>query len=95
MHWRDYFKNILTSVNRHDTPNREIPHFSNDMTVNFYEVVKAIKFVGRCKSEGPNGVSAEHLIFADKHLYVYLSFLFVFMFRYSVVPYQKSLCMFL
>ena len=23
-HWRDYFKNILTSVNRYDTPNREI-----------------------------------------------------------------------
>ena len=87
MHWRDYFKNILTSVNRHDTPNREIPGFSNDMTVNFYQVVKKLK--------GPDGVSAEHLIFADKHLYVYLSFLFVFMFRYSVVPYQKSLCMFL
>ena len=40
MHWRDYFKNILTSVNRYDTPNRDIPELSNDMTVNFYEVVK-------------------------------------------------------
>ena len=71
-------KNILTSVNRYDTPNREIPHFSNDMTVNFYQVVKKLK--------GPDGVSAEHLIFADKHLYVCLSFLFTFMYRYSVIP---------
>ena len=39
-YWRDYFKYILTSVNRYDTPNREILDFSNDMNVS--KVVKAI-----------------------------------------------------
>ena len=48
--------------------------------------MKWLKCLGRGKAKGPDGVSAEHLIFADKQLYIYLSFLFTFMFRYSVVP---------
>ena len=68
----------MTSVNRYDVHNREIP--------DFYEVVKAIKCLSRGKSKVPDGVSAEHLILTDKQLYVYLSFLSTFMFRYSVVP---------
>ena len=45
-----YYFTLLTSVNRYDTPNREIPDFSNNITVIFYEVVKAINCLGRGKS---------------------------------------------
>ena len=43
-------------------------NFNNDMTVNFYEVVKAIKRLGRGKSKGPNRVSADMI---SKYIYVY------------------------
>lgn len=85
-HWRDYFKNILTGVDRNAKPDEEILDYDNDMIVDISEVSRAIKFLSRGKSEGPDGVSAEHLMFADKSLYVYLSLLFTFMFRYSIVP---------
>ena len=73
---KDSVLSVLHSLNDSDTMDRITPD----------DIKEAIKALKKGKSKGPDGISAEHLIYCDQKIFYLLSILFNAMIIHAYIP---------